>query len=91
MDILKMLAQLRAERQQIEETITAIERLAAGSRGKRRGRPPKWMSAIHAAEALAASAPLKKRAVSASARKTTSETRKKRRVEKKTPVKPTES
>ena len=45
MDILKMLAELRAERQQIEEAILAIEHLAVGTRGKRRGRPPKWMSA----------------------------------------------
>jgi hypothetical protein len=32
MDILKMLADLRSERQQIEEAIVAIERLASGSR-----------------------------------------------------------
>lgn len=44
MDILKMLAELREERQQIEEAILAIERLASG-RGKRRGRPPAWMTA----------------------------------------------
>ena len=46
MDILKMLADLRAERQQIEEAIITIERLAVGTRGKRRGRPPKWMAAV---------------------------------------------
>ena len=44
MDILKMLADLRAEREQIEQAIVAIERLAVGTRGKRRGRPPAWMS-----------------------------------------------
>jgi hypothetical protein len=44
MDILKMLAELRAERQQIEEAIIVIERLALGH-GKRRGRPPAWMTA----------------------------------------------
>jgi hypothetical protein len=43
MDILKMLAELRAEREQIEEAIAVIERLALGG-AKRRGRPPKWMS-----------------------------------------------
>jgi hypothetical protein len=42
MDVLKMIAELQQERAQIEETITAIERLALGS-GKRRGRPPAWM------------------------------------------------
>jgi hypothetical protein len=43
MDILKMLADLRAEREQIEEAIVVLERLAAGH-GKRRGRPPAWMA-----------------------------------------------
>jgi hypothetical protein len=45
MDILKMLAELRDERTQIEEAIIAIERLARGL-GKRRGRPPAWMAAV---------------------------------------------
>jgi hypothetical protein len=44
MDILKMLAELRKEREQIEQAILVVERLAAGTGGKRRGRPPKWMS-----------------------------------------------
>jgi hypothetical protein len=45
MDVLKMLAELRAEREQVEEAIVTLERLARG-RGKRRGRPPAWMSAL---------------------------------------------
>jgi len=45
MDVLKMLADLRQEREQIEEAIVTLERLARG-RGRRRGRPPAWMSAI---------------------------------------------
>jgi len=45
MDVLKMLADLRQEREQVEEAIVTLERLARG-RGKRRGRPPAWMSAI---------------------------------------------
>lgn len=45
MDLLKMLADLRHEREQIEEAIVTLERLSQG-RGKRRGRPPAWMSAI---------------------------------------------
>jgi hypothetical protein len=44
MDILKMLSELRAERDRMEEAILTLERLAAG-RGRRRGRPPAWMSA----------------------------------------------
>ena len=45
MDINKMLAELRLEREQIEEAIMTLERLARG-RGRRRGRPPSWMSQI---------------------------------------------
>jgi hypothetical protein len=45
MDVLKMLADLRQEREQIEEAILTLERLANG-RGRRRGRPPAWMTAV---------------------------------------------
>ncbi len=37
-----MLAELRLEREQIEEAIATLERLARG-RGRRRGRPPGWL------------------------------------------------
>lgn len=43
MDVNKMLAELRQEREHIEEAIIILERLARG-RGKRRGRPPLWMT-----------------------------------------------
>jgi hypothetical protein len=43
MDVTKILAELKAEREQIEEAIISLERLARG-RGKRRGRPPSWLS-----------------------------------------------
>lgn len=42
MDVNKILAELRQEREQIEDAIISLERLARG-RGKRRGRPPAWM------------------------------------------------
>ena len=45
MDVLKMLTDLRQEREQIEEAIVTLERLARG-RGRRRGRPPSWLAAI---------------------------------------------
>jgi len=45
MDVSKVLADLRLEREHIEEAIMTLERLARG-RGKRRGRPPAWMSEI---------------------------------------------
>jgi hypothetical protein len=47
MDVAKILAELRQEREQIEEAILSLERLARG-RGRRRGRPPSWMSEITA-------------------------------------------
>lgn len=43
MDVSKILAELRQEREQIEEAILSLERLARG-RGKRRGRPPAWLA-----------------------------------------------
>jgi hypothetical protein len=43
MDVSKILAELKQERQQIEEAIVSLERLARG-RGRRRGRPPAWMA-----------------------------------------------
>ncbi len=45
MDINKMLAELREEREQIEEAILTLERLA-GARGHRRGRPPSWLKKV---------------------------------------------
>ena len=45
MDVLKMLSDLRQERDQLEEAILTLERLARG-RGRRRGRPPAWMSEL---------------------------------------------
>jgi len=42
MDVSKILAELRLEREQIEEAIISLERLARG-RGRRRGRPPAWL------------------------------------------------
>jgi hypothetical protein len=45
MDILKMLAELREQRDQIEQAIIVLERIAAGQ-GKRRGRPPAWVTAV---------------------------------------------
>jgi hypothetical protein len=45
MDVLKMLGELRHEREQIEEAILTLERLIQG-RTKRRGRPPAWMATV---------------------------------------------
>jgi hypothetical protein len=45
MDVTKILTELKAEREQIEEAILSLERLARG-RGHGRGRPPAWMSEV---------------------------------------------
>jgi hypothetical protein len=45
MDFNKMLADLRADREQVEQAIIVLEQLARGQ-GKRRGRPPKWMMEV---------------------------------------------
>lgn len=38
-----MIAELREERQRIDEAIAALERLSAG-KNRRRGRPPDWLT-----------------------------------------------
>lgn len=43
MDVSRILTELKAEREQIEEAILSLEKLARG-RGKRRGRPPSWLA-----------------------------------------------
>lgn len=45
MDTSKILAELRLEREQIEQAIMSLERLARGQ-GKRRGRPPAWLANV---------------------------------------------
>jgi hypothetical protein len=52
-----MLSELRSELQHIEEAILVVQRLAAGG-AKRRGRPPKWMSAT--AESSIATTPIRR-------------------------------
>jgi hypothetical protein len=52
MDINKVLEELKAERDRLGLAIASLERLSA-AHGKRRGRPPKWLTEI----TLAAAAP----------------------------------
>jgi hypothetical protein len=52
MDVHRILGDLRREREQIEEAILTLERLATG-RGRRRGRPPAWMAQMKNAEGKA--------------------------------------
>ena len=44
MDLHKMLLELRAEQQQVDEAILVLQRIEAGRPGKRRGRKPKWIT-----------------------------------------------
>jgi hypothetical protein len=48
MDLEAILQQLREERDQVDESILAMERLQIGL-GRRRGRPPKWLAEVKAA------------------------------------------
>jgi hypothetical protein len=43
MDVTKMIAALREERDLIEQAIFTLERIVRGG-ARRRGRPPKWLS-----------------------------------------------
>jgi hypothetical protein len=52
MDLNNILQQLRLQRDHVDESIAALERIAAGM-GRRRGRPPKWMTQAAAANAAA--------------------------------------
>ena len=82
MDILRILEELRSEKERLEEAILTIERLAAGSLGKRRGRPPKWMASMKADAAPLVIgkglAPKKRRKFSAATRKRMAEAQRKR-------------
>jgi hypothetical protein len=61
MDVTRMLAELRQEREQLEEAILTLERLARG-RGKRRGRPPSWLADAKKRVEKASTSPVKKSA-----------------------------
>jgi hypothetical protein len=56
MEIQKIIAQLREERDQMNEAILSLERLVAGQ-GKRRGRPPLWLQNATAAQPAATDGP----------------------------------
>jgi hypothetical protein len=59
MDLYSILDQLRQQRDHVDESIAALERIAAGM-GRRRGRPPKWMATAAAAVSAPAVAPKKR-------------------------------
>jgi len=77
MDLLKMIAELRAERSGIDEALLVLEKLA-WSHGKRRGRPPNWMLVQRATRSAAPAGERKTRSLSAEVRKKMAEAQKKR-------------
>jgi hypothetical protein len=45
MNLSKMIAELRTERESVDQAIVMLERMATG-KGRRRGRPPAWMTQV---------------------------------------------
>ena len=75
MEIVKMIAELRSERTAIEHALAVLERLARGQ-GKRRGRPPAWLTLARGSDAAVTGK--KKRVLSAEVRKKMADAQKKR-------------
>jgi hypothetical protein len=80
MELSKVIAELRAERAAIDQALAALERIAQAARGKRRGRPPSWLSANSTAGGgeTAAGEAQKKRNLSPEVRRKMAEAQKKR-------------
>ena len=76
MEIVKMLADLRAEQAALDEAIAVLARMAAAQPG-RRGRPPAWLSAAKGGRG-SAGADRPKRVMSDETRKKMARAQKKR-------------
>jgi hypothetical protein len=77
MELTKVIAELRAERAAIDEALAALDRIARSTAGKRRGRPPSWLSA-KADSPAETGEPKKRRSLSPDVRKKMAEAQKKR-------------
>jgi hypothetical protein len=77
-----MLCELRAEHQKIQEAIWVLQRVATGGGGKRRGRPPKWLTAPQQGDSTI-SLVRKRKPFSAATRKRIAEAQRKRWAAKK--------
>jgi hypothetical protein len=53
MDVSKMIAELRVERDNLTAAMSVLENIAQ-SRGRRRGRPPAWLASVSTAKKSAA-------------------------------------
>ena len=80
MDLLKMIAELRAERAVIDNALIVLERLIRAQGVTRRGRPPAWLSKLEAQDlASAKPAPAKRtRVLSAEVKQKMAEGQRKR-------------
>jgi hypothetical protein len=50
MDLLKIISELKRERDLLDDAILQFQHLAVGRSGKRRGRPPKWLQEAESQE-----------------------------------------
>jgi hypothetical protein len=78
MELTKVIAELRAEREAIDQALAALDRIARSSAGKRRGRPPAWLAAATQATGGETAEPAKKRNLSPEVRKKMAEAQKRR-------------
>lgn len=85
MDLVRILEDLRAERDRLNEAIAVVIRLASGSGVQRRGRPPKWMasSTDQASTAISTVPNRKRKSFSAATRKKMAAAQRKRWAAKK--------
>jgi hypothetical protein len=77
MELMKVIAELRAERTAIDQALAALDRIARSSTTKRRGRPPAWLAATTGAIPEEGE-PRKKRTLSPEVRKKMAEAQKRR-------------
>src|SRR5215472_5961033 len=82
MELSRMIAELRAERAVITAAIAVLERLAQTGQGKRRGRPPAWLSIARGSSGITAlssnTQPKVKRHLSAEVKRRMAEAQRKR-------------
>ena len=77
MELTKVIAELRQERAAIDEALAALDRIVRSAAGKRRGRPPAWLTAK--ADGMPTLAePRKKRSLSPEVKRKMAEAQKKR-------------
>jgi len=59
MDLMVIIAELKRQRDGLDQAIISLQQLAVGTPTKRRGRPPKWLAEAQAGHATT-NAPVRK-------------------------------